>query len=59
MMNELPIVGRDQRRVGYYSGITVRLISFFFESFDLTKCETGICILRRRSGHRTPLEPPF
>ncbi len=29
MMNELPIVGGDQRRVGYYTGITVRLISHF------------------------------
>ena len=30
-MNELPIVGGDQRKVGYYTGITVRLIlSIFF-----------------------------
>ena len=34
MMNELPIVGGDQRRVGYYTGIIVRLVSFF--SFDIT-----------------------
>ena len=29
-MNELPIVGGDQRKVGYYTGITVRLISEYF-----------------------------
>jgi hypothetical protein len=30
MVNELPIVGGDQRKVGYYTGIIVRLIPFFF-----------------------------
>ena len=33
MMNELPIVGGDQRKVGYYTGITVRLISEYFFFF--------------------------
>jgi hypothetical protein len=33
-MNELPIVGGDQRKVGYYTGIVVRLISFL--CFDIT-----------------------
>ena len=33
-MSELPVVGGDQRRVGYYTGITVCLISPF--SIDVT-----------------------
>ena len=59
MVNELPIVGGDQRKVGYYTGITVRLISESFFSLEISNYMTDIRILRCRSGHCGPLEPPF
>ncbi|KAH8986526.1 MFS general substrate transporter [Lactarius hatsudake] len=37
MMSELPIVGGDQRKVGYYTGITVRLFSF-----DISQVPMGV-----------------
>jgi len=59
LVRELPIVGGDVRKVGYYTGIVVSLCYLFFSEKDPSDRVIGIHPSRRGGGHRDLLEPPF
>jgi len=59
LVRELPIVGGDVRKVGYFTGIIVRLFTLFFSRRTHQIGVIGIRPSRRGGGHLDLLEPPF
>ncbi len=57
-MKELPNVGGDVRKVGYYTGIIVRLIFYRIVCQFLDRM-AGICTLRGGSCYLVPVESPI
>ena len=60
LVRDLPIVGGDERKVGYYTGVIVRVSTCFCERVPIRQGRiTGLPALCFRGNHRIFLESPF